>query len=127
MVELYQTRVGQTDNRTSIFCPIAYVRNFRIFFFKKGQCSIFRTFYKILSAIILGIPNFRVLKLLGHLRYFVLYFSHEELLALNGSYYDMWQQQLTKLEETEDKNGSANETTEVTIEHNGHIPKKCCH
>ena len=49
------------------------------------------------------------------------YFSHEELLAHNGYYYDMWQQQLTKLEESEDKNGSANGTTEVTVEHNGHV------
>lgn len=46
------------------------------------------------------------------------YFSHEELLAHGGHYYDMWQQQLTKLEETEEKNGNSDSAV-ITVEDNG--------
>ena len=33
-------------------------------------------------------------------------FSHEDLISRGGHYYDMWQQQLTKLEETDTANGN---------------------
>ena len=33
-------------------------------------------------------------------------FSHDELISHRGHYYDMWQQQLTKLEETDTGNGN---------------------
>ena len=36
----------------------------------------------------------------------LLIFSHEDLISRGGHYYDMWQQQLTKLEETDTANGN---------------------
>ena len=46
---------------------ITCVRNLEFHFFKKGQCSIFRMFLKLFSAIILGVRNFRVFEILEHL------------------------------------------------------------
>ncbi|XP_053373484.1 ATP-binding cassette sub-family B member 6-like [Mercenaria mercenaria] len=42
--------------------------------------------------------------------------THEELLNKQGHYYEMWQQQLTKLEEAGDNNSVNGETASVTVE-----------
>ena len=47
-----------------------------------------------------------------------MYFRHEELLAHGGHYYDMWQQQLTKLEDNGEKEGD-NDSAVITVEQNG--------
>lgn len=45
-----------------------------------------------------------------------LFFRHEELLRHQGHYYEMWQQQLTKLDDGGDSNSINGEQVEVTVE-----------
>ena len=47
--------------------------------------------------------------------FLLLFFSHDELLSQGGHYCDMWQQQLTKLEETDATNGNNENNGNIVV------------
>jgi len=54
----------------------------------------------------------------------LLFSRHEDLISRQGDYYEMWQQQLTKLEEENGEDGEANGSAvvaEVTVEPHGTV------
>ena len=67
-LKVNRAQMGQTDKRDNDFPPkITCVRNFRNSLSQKRSVFDFLECFKIISAIILGVRNFRVFEILEHL------------------------------------------------------------